>query len=64
MRSPEEVDEVLATAERAGAVIGRAGAATSWGGYTGIFLDLDGHPWEVAHNPGWPMAYDGSVRLR
>jgi uncharacterized protein len=64
VRSPAEVDEVMATAERAGATIGRAGAATSWGGYTGIFLDLDGHPWEVAHNPGWPIADDGTVRLR
>jgi uncharacterized protein len=62
-RSPEEVDQVLAEAESAGATIGRAGGATFWGGYSGIFIDPDGHPWEVAHNPGWTIAPDGSVRL-
>ena len=63
VRSPEEVDAVLAEAERAGGTIGRAGTTAFWGGYSGIFLDLDGHPWEVAHNPYWPLADDGSVRL-
>jgi hypothetical protein len=63
VRSPEEVDAVLAEAERAGARIARAGGATFWGGYSGIFVDLDGHPWEVAHNPHWTLAEDGSVRL-
>jgi predicted lactoylglutathione lyase len=62
-RSPEEVDAVLAEAERAGARIPRAGGATFWGGYSGIFVDPDGHPWEVAHNPHWTLAEDGSVRL-
>jgi uncharacterized protein len=62
--SPEEVDAVLAEAERAGATITRAGAATFWGGYSGVFLDLDGHPWEVAHNPYWTLGEDGSVSLR
>jgi len=64
VRSPAEVDSVLAEAERAGARIGRPGAETFWGGYSGIFIDPDGHPWEVAHNPGWPIAADGSVSLR
>jgi catechol 2,3-dioxygenase-like lactoylglutathione lyase family enzyme len=62
-RSPEEVDAVLAEAEAAGARIGRRGAETFWGGYSGVFLDPDGHPWEVAHNPGWRIAEDGSVHL-
>ena len=62
-RSPEEVDAVLAEAERAGATIGRSGAPTFWGGYSGVFLDPDGHPWEVAHNPRWTIAEDGSVSL-
>jgi uncharacterized protein len=62
-RSPEEVDAVLAEAERAGATIGRPGGKTFWGGYSGIFLDPDGHPWEVAHNPSWTIAADGSVSL-
>ena len=62
--SPAEVDAVLESAGRAGASIGREGAATFWGGYSGIFVDPDGHPWEVAHNPGWRLAEDGSVHLR
>ena len=62
--SPADVDAVLAEAGAAGATTGRAGAATAWGGYSGVFIDPDGHPWEVAHNPGWVLAADGSVRLR
>ena len=61
--SPDAVDAVLAEAEAAGATIGRAGAPTPWGGYSGVFIDPDGHPWEVAHNPGWILAADGSVHL-
>ena len=61
--SPAEVDAILADAETAGATIGRAGAPTPWGGYSGVFIDPDGHPWEVAHNPGWTLDADGSVRL-
>jgi uncharacterized protein len=34
-----------------------------WGGYTGVFVDPDGHPWEGAFNPGWPLRDDGSVDL-
>jgi catechol 2,3-dioxygenase-like lactoylglutathione lyase family enzyme len=64
LRSPEEVDAVLEEAERAGATVTRRGEPTSWGGYTGIFLDLDGHPWEVAHNPDWTLREDGSVEVR
>lgn len=61
--SPREVDRVLEEAAVAGASIKRFGAPTSWGGYSGVFCDLDGHPWEVAHNPGWPIGPDGSVSL-
>ena len=60
---PEEVDAVLEEARAAGATIGRPGAPTPWGGYSGIFLDLDGHPWEVAHNPHWTLSADGSVTI-
>jgi uncharacterized protein len=63
VRSPGEVDAVLAEAEAAGARIARAGAETFWGGYAGVFVDPDGHPWEVAHNPHWTLAGDGSVSL-
>jgi uncharacterized protein len=62
-RSPEEVDAVLEEAERAGGTIGRFGAETFWGGYSGVFVDPDGHPWEVAHNPGWTITEDGATRL-
>ncbi len=64
VRSPDEVDEVLAQAAAAGAVIGRPGADTFWGGYSGIFVDPDGHPWEVAHNPFWTVTDDGRTLLR
>jgi predicted lactoylglutathione lyase len=62
-RSPEEVDAVIAQAEQAGATIPRRPGATFWGGYSGVFLDPDGHPWEVAHNPHWRLRDDGSVVL-
>ena len=61
--SPEDVDEVLAQAGSAGGTIGRPGAPTFWGGYSGVFVDPDGHPWEVAHNPHWTLRDDGSVQL-
>lgn len=63
VRSPDEVDLVISQARGAGAEIAREPAATFWGGYSGVFIDPDGHPWEVAHNPGWAIADDGSVRL-
>jgi predicted lactoylglutathione lyase len=63
VRSPEEVDAVLTEAQEAGATIPRAGAATFWGGYSGVFIDPDGHPWEVAHNPAWTVHEDGRTTL-
>jgi uncharacterized protein len=63
VRSPEEVDRVLDEARAAGATVAREGDKTFWGGYSGAFVDPDGHPWEVAHNPGWTIAGDGSIRL-
>jgi predicted lactoylglutathione lyase len=63
VRSPEEVDAVIEQARAAGGRIVREGAETFWGGYSGAFCDLDGHPWEIAHNPRWEIADDGSVRL-
>jgi len=61
--SPAEVDAFLAKARGAGAQIPRAGAETFWGGYSGVFIDPDGHPWEVAHNPFWTVTNDGDVAL-
>lgn len=62
-RSAEEVDAVIEEARSAGATVSREPGETFWGGYSGVFVDPDGHPWEVAHNPGWAMDEDGSVRL-
>jgi predicted lactoylglutathione lyase len=61
--SPEEVDAVTEEARAAGARIGREPAKTFWGGYSSLFIDPDGHPWEVAHNPHWELMEDGGVRL-
>ncbi len=61
--SPEEVDATLAEAERAGGKIVRVGTPTFWGGYSGVFHDPDGHPWEIAHNPFWTLRNDGSTSL-
>jgi uncharacterized protein len=61
--SPAEVDATIEEARAAGATIGREPAATFWGGYSAIFIDPDGHPWEVAHNPHWRLTEDGGVRL-
>ncbi len=63
VRSPAEVDAVLAEAQSAGATIPRGGAETSWGGYSGVFIDPDGHAWEIAHNPHWTIDADGSTRI-
>jgi hypothetical protein len=62
-RSPVEVDTVISEARRAGAIIGREPGTTFWGGYSGVFIDPDGHPWEVAHNPGWRIDEQGAVHL-
>jgi predicted lactoylglutathione lyase len=62
-RSREEVDTVVAESRDAGATIGREPAETFWGGYSGVFIDPEGHPWEVAHNPHWTLHSDGSVTL-
>jgi hypothetical protein len=61
--SPAEVDVVTQEARAAGATIGREPAETFWGGYSSVFIDPDGHPWEVAHNPHWTLHEDGAVTL-
>ena len=61
--SAKEVDAVIEQARSAGARIGREPADTFWGGYSAVFIDPDGHPWEVAHNPHWTVSEDGGVRL-
>jgi uncharacterized protein len=61
--SREEVDGATEEARAAGATIAREPAATFWGGYSAVFVDPDGHPWEIAHNPHWTLTPDGGVRL-
>jgi len=62
-QAPEEVDRVIEEARSAGATIGREPGETFWGGYSGVFIDPDGHPWEVAHHPRWTIEEDGSLTL-
>ena len=61
--SREAVDVVVARAEAAGATVLKAPEETEWGGYSGYVADPDGHAWEIAHNPFWPLAADGSLVL-
>jgi predicted lactoylglutathione lyase len=61
--SDEEVGRVIEEARANGAEISREPAPTFYGGYAGCFRDPDGHAWEVAHNPGFGLADDGSVVL-
>jgi uncharacterized protein len=62
--SREEVDAVTEQARAAGATIGREPAETFWGGYSSSFLDTEGHPWEIAHNPHWTLTPSGGVSIR
>jgi len=61
--SQAEVDAAIEEARAAGAKIGREAAETFWGGYSGVFIDPDGHPWEIAHNPHWTVTEDGGIQL-
>jgi hypothetical protein len=63
VRTPEEVDAVLAEAQRAGGTIKRPAARADWGGITGAFADPDGYVWEVAHNPSWTIDDNGNVTI-
>ena len=62
-RSDAEVDAVIESARGAGGTVPKAGQKTFWGGYAGYFADPDGHLWEVAHNPGFPLTDDGRLTL-
>jgi uncharacterized protein len=63
VRSREEVREIVELARGNGAEVTREPAETFYGGYAGAFRDLDGHVWEVAHNPGFGLDDDGNVVL-
>ena len=62
--SRQEVDDLIEQARRAAATIAREPSDTFYGGYAGVFRDLDGHAWEIAHNRGFGLAEDGSIILR
>ena len=61
--SREAVHEVIEQARANGAEITREPADTFYGGYAGAFRDLDGHTWEIAHNPGFGLDSDGNIVL-
>ena len=61
--SPADVDAALEHAVGCGGRLLRAGHEEFWGGYSGYFADPDGHAWEVAHNPAWPLRPDGMPEL-
>ena len=61
--SPAAGDAIFDEARAAGASVTREPGATFWGGYSGVFLDPEGHAWEIAHNPFWTVRDDGSVAL-
>jgi predicted lactoylglutathione lyase len=63
VRSAAEVDAIVAAAADAGADVTRAPAPTFYGGYAGVFRDPDGHAWEIAFNPGFPLDADGMIVL-
>jgi catechol 2,3-dioxygenase-like lactoylglutathione lyase family enzyme len=62
-RSKDDVDAALARATTAGAVLRKPAQETFWGGYAGYFADPDGHLWEVAFNPGFPLSDDGRLTI-
>src|SRR3954447_18253293 len=62
--SRQEVERGIEEARRSGGTITREPAETFYGGFAGVFRDLDGHAWEVAHNPGFGLDEDGSIILR
>jgi len=63
VRSEAEVEDIVTSAERAGATVTRHASRTPRGGYAAFFTDPDGHGWEVAHNPAFPLAEEGSTTI-
>lgn len=63
VRSRDEVDAITAAAEAAGARVTRPASETFYGGYAAVFTDPDGHVWEIAHNPGFTIAADGTITI-
>lgn len=63
VRSRAEVDELIATATKAGATVTKPARETFYGGYAGYFADPDGHLWEIAWNPGFTLGPDGTLTV-
>jgi predicted lactoylglutathione lyase len=63
VRTREEVDAIISAAGEAGGTVTRAPADTFYGGYAGHFTDPDGHAWEIAYNPGFPLGEDGTLTI-
>ena len=63
METPDEVDAAFDRAIAAGATSLAEPTRMHWGGYSGYYADPDGHVWEIAHNPYWPLNPDGSLTL-
>jgi catechol 2,3-dioxygenase-like lactoylglutathione lyase family enzyme len=63
LETAAEVSAALDAAVAAGGTLLKAATVMEWGGTSGYFADPDGHPWEVAHNPGFPIDEDGRLRI-
>lgn len=61
--SEQDVDAAVERARQAGAIVSKPPQKTFWGGYAGHFADPDGHYWEVAHNPVFPLSREGQMRI-
>jgi len=63
VRTRDEVEPILQKAISAGGKLLKPARQAEWGGYSGYFADPDGFAWEIAWNPGWKIAPDGSIEL-
>lgn len=63
VESEEAVTAAFEAAVTAGARVLKPAIRTDWGGYSGYFADPDGHPWEVAYNPNFPIGEDGRITI-
>ena len=64
VRSEEEVNAIFARLKNNGVTVVKEPQKAFWGGYTGYFSDLDGHPWDIAYNPFWTILMDGRVSMK
>ncbi|MEP7089552.1 MAG: VOC family protein [Nocardioidaceae bacterium] len=63
LASPAEVDLAFARVQDIGGTIVKPAETTGWGGYSGYFADPDGHLWEIAHNPFFPIDGQGRIEI-